>query len=283
MILRLDHVQKNYGDFKLDCSMEVKEGMVTGLIGANGAGKSTTFKTILNLIKTDGGEIELFDQVKKELSMQDKEDLGIVLPESGFSGYLTIKDIVPVLEGMYKRFDRKKFLEECERAELPLKKRIMEMSTGMKAKLKVLIAMSHEAKLLILDEPTAGLDVLAREDLLDSLRRYMETEGRAILISSHISSDLEGFCDDIYMIHKGSMVFHEDTDVLLSDYGVLKVDEEKYEKLDKQYILYEKKESYGYCLLTNRKEYYTDNYPGVVMEKGTIDDVISLMAKGEKR
>lgn len=133
------------------------------------------------------------------------------------------------------------------------------------------------------DEPTAGLDVLARDELLDVLRKYMEEdESRSILISSHISSDLEGLCDDLYMIHNGHVIMHEETDVLLSDYAILKLDQNQYQKLDRQYILRIKKEPFGYSCLTNQKQYYLDNYPSIVVEKGNIDDVIMLMIKGEK-
>ena len=153
----------------------------------------------------------------------------------------------------------------------------------MKAKLKVLLALSHDASLLILDEPTAGLDVAAREEVLDLLREYMEEkENRAILISSHISSDLEGLCDDLYMIHEGKIVLHEETDVLLGEYAVLKVDEAQYQTLDKQYILCQKKTPFGHELLTDQKQFYLENYPKVVVEKGTVDEAILMMIKGER-
>ena len=132
-----------------------------------------------------------------------------------------------------------------------------------------------------MDEPTAGLDVIARDELLDLLRSFMEQdEERSILISSHISSDLESLCDDLYMIHDGKIVLHEDTDVLLSDYALLKVNAEQYETLEKQYILKVKKESFGYCWLTDQKQFYLDNYPQIVIENGTIDNVITMMIRG---
>ena len=132
-----------------------------------------------------------------------------------------------------------------------------------------------------MDEPTAGLDVIARDELLDLLRSFMEQdEERSILISSHISSDLESLCDDLYMIHDGKIVLHEDTDVLLSDYALLKVNAEQYETLEKQYILKVKKESFGYCCLTDQKQFYLDNYPRIVIENGTIDNVITMMIRG---
>lgn len=154
----------------------------------------------------------------------------------------------------------------------------------MKAKLKVLVAVSHHAKLLILDEPTAGLDVVARDELLDILREFMEEdEERAILISSHISADLETLCDDLYMIDNGKIVLHEDSDVLLSDYAILKLDKQQFDTIDKQYILRVKKEVYGYRCLTNQKRYYLENYPEMVIEKGTIDDVILMMVRGNEQ
>ena len=141
--------------------------------------------------------------------------------------------------------------------------------------------MSIDARLLVLDEPTAGLDVIARDSILELLREYMETEGRSILISSHISSDLESLCDDIYMINKGRIVLHENTDVLLDEYGLIKADEKQYELLDKQHILKVKKEQYGYSCLTDERAFYAENYPQLAIERGSVDKVITMMIKGE--
>ena len=152
----------------------------------------------------------------------------------------------------------------------------------MKRKLQVLAAISHDAKLLILDEPTAGLDVIARDELLNLLREYMEQDERAILISSHISSDLEGLCDDVYMIDDGKIVMHTETDILLSDYGLLKVTDDQYQKLEKEYIIRHRKEEYGYSCLTDQKQFYMENYPGLAIEKGSIDEVMTMMIRGEK-
>lgn len=278
-MLKVEHLKKQYASFSLDCSLEVKPGYVTGLIGQNGAGKSTTFKAILGLIHYQG-LVEVFG--KSVLNEEDKQLLGVVLSDSGFSGYLTISDIIPILKHLYKSFDQTFFLRMVSQFELPKNKKIKEFSTGMKAKLKVIVAMSHQAKLLILDEPTAGLDVIARDELLDMMRDYMaEDDQRSILFSSHISSDLETICDDFYMIHNGHVIMHEDTDVLLSDYALLKVDFKQFEQLDKDYILKYKKESYGYSCLTNQKQYYTENYPDIVIENGHIDDVMTMMIRGE--
>lgn len=283
-MLRIEDLKKHYDNFTLDCSLEVMPGCVTGLIGQNGAGKSTTFKAILGLISTDGGNITILGKDIRDFTAKDKEKLGVVLSDSGFSGYLKIKDIIPVMENMYTRFDKSFFLEQAERFQLPLNKQIKDFSTGMKAKLKVLAAISHNAKLLLLDEPTAGLDVIARDEVLEMLREFLEKdEERSILISSHISSDLESLCDNLYMIHDGKIILHEDTDVLLSDYALLKVNEEQYRKLDRQFILRSKKETYGYSCLTDQKQYYIENYPKIAVEKGSIDEVITMMIRGREQ
>ena len=281
-MLKMENVRKNYRDFELNCSMEVQKGCITGLIGPNGAGKSTAFKAALNLIRTDGGRIMIMNKPATELTAKDREAIGVVLADSGFSGYLSIEDLLPMLRSMYSQFEEVWFLEKCKEFQLPLKKQIKEFSTGMKRKLQVLAALSHNARLLILDEPTAGMDVIARDAILNLLREYMEQNDRTILISSHISSDLEGFCDDLYMIDGGNIVLHEETDVLLSEYGVLKVTQQQFEKLYQSYILRHKKEEFGYTCLTNQKQFYSENYPEIVIEKGTIDELIMMMIRGEK-
>lgn len=281
-MLNIDHVVKSYKDFQLDVTMEVKPGCITGLVGRNGAGKSTTFKAALNLVRPESGSIQIFGTDSSKLTEKDRQNLGVVLSDSGFSEYLTIKDIHALLRRMYGSYDEGYFLVQCERQGLPLNKKIKEFSTGMKAKLKVLVALSHRAKLLILDEPTLGLDVAMREELLDLLRTYMEgDEERSILISSHIATDLESLCDDIYLISNGSIVLHEDTDVLLSSYAVLKMDAAQYEALDKKYVLETKKEAFGCSCLTNQKQFYLDNYPQLVVEQSGIDDLILFMIGGE--
>lgn len=281
-MLKFARVKKQYGAFVLDVSMEVKPGTVTGLIGANGAGKSTTFRAALNLIGTDSGEIRLFGKDVRMLTPQDKQKLGVVLSDSGFSEYLTVLDVAAILDAMYKEFSRERFLGRCEEFGLPFKKKIRDFSTGMKAKLKLLTAISYGAELLILDEPTAGLDVVAREELLALLQDYLdEQEERSVLISSHIASDLEKFCDEIYMIHDGKIILHEETDILLGSYGILKVGEAQYDRLDKRAVLCRKKEEYGYCLLTDSRQFYRENEPELIVEKCGIDDVILMMTKGE--
>ncbi len=280
-MLNFENVRKVYKDFELNCSMHVEPGCITGLIGPNGAGKSTAFKAALGLISTDGGYMEILGKQADQLRPSDREKIGVVLADSGFSRYLRIKDLIPVLQHLYSGFSREEFQLNCKKLHLPLEKRISEFSTGMKRKLQLLAAVSHDAELLILDEPTAGMDVIARDQLLGLLREYMEKDGRSILISSHISADLEGFCDDVYLIDQGQIILHEETDNLLNRYGILKVTPQQYAELDQAYILKSRKEDFGYSCLTDQKQFYVENYPKIVIERGSIDELIMMMNRRE--
>ncbi len=280
-MLKIDHIQKHWPGFDLDCSMEVNRGRITGLIGANGAGKSTLFKIILGLVFADGGKITLFNKDYKDLTEQDRTRIGAVLADSTFSGFITINDAKTILKSFYPAFNEQLFEKKCREFNLAPDKKINELSTGMKAKFKVLCAITRDADFLILDEPTSGLDVIARDEVLEMLRDYMEeNDSRAILISSHISTDLETLCDDFYMVHEGNIILHEETDRLLSEYAILKTDLKTYETLDKKYLLRKKKEPFGYSCLTDCRGYYLENYPELVIEKSGIDELINLMVKG---
>lgn len=280
-MVKLEHVSKNYDKFSLNCTMEVKPGCITGLVGANGAGKSTTFKSILGLIKTDGGQVKIFGKDVKDISAADKERIGVVMSNTGLCEEFNIKTIIKILKASYKNFDQEYFEQMCKKFELPPDIKTREFSTGMKARLNMITALSHKAKLLILDEPTSGLDVIARNELLDIIREYVQDDC-SVLISSHISSDLEGICDDLYMIHDGEIVFHDDTDVLLDQYGMLKLTSAQYDKIDRQYIRYIMKNDNGYDALTDNRQFYVDNYPDIVIEKGCIDNFLSIVERGEK-
>lgn len=280
-MIRMQDVRKKYGDYEFRMSMEIPHGRITGLVGKNGAGKSTAIKLMLGLAKPDSGSISVLGSEGRELSPAVKQKIGVSLAESGFSSQLSIEDMKHILSKMYREFDRQLFTKQCEKMKLPKKKKMKDFSTGMKAKLKVLTALTHNADLLILDEPTAGLDIEARNEILDLLREYVTyNEKSSILITSHIATDLESLCDDIYLIHDGKMIIHEDTDVILEQYGVLKVSEEQYGKLDQRAILKSRKESYGYACFTSDRKFYQENYPGIVVEKGGIDELILMMTGG---
>ena len=280
-MIRMQDVRKKYGDYEFRMSMEIPHGRISGLVGKNGAGKSTAIKLMLGLAKPDSGSISVLGSAGRELSPAVKQKIGVSLAESGFSSQLSIEDMKHILSKMYREFDRQLFTKQCEKMKLPEKKKMKDFSTGMKAKLKVLTALTHNADLLILDEPTAGLDIEARNEILDLLREYVTyNEKSSILITSHIATDLESLCDDIYLIHDGKMIIHEDTDVILEQYGVLKVSEEQYGKLDQRAILKSRRESYGYACFTSDRKFYQENYPGIVVEKGGIDELILMMTGG---
>lgn len=283
MLVKLDHVKKHYATFDLDCTMELAAGCITGVIGRNGAGKTTTFKLILDLIHPDAGEITILDEPVSKLNTKKREQIGVVLSDSGFSESLHLEAIARILKPMYHTFDPADFKKQAQAAGLPLRQPLSQFSNGMKAKAKLLMALSHHPRLLILDEPTAGLDVVARDEVLDMLRAFMENEQAGILISSHISSDLEGLCDDIYLIDQGKVKLHESNETILSEYGLIKVNASQYEKLDKDYLLAVEKEGYGYACLTNQRAYYQENYPGIVVEKANLDRVLTIMSRGESK
>lgn len=280
-MITMQNVRKTYGNFTFEMSMELPEGQILGLIGKNGAGKSTAIKLILGLCRADEGSIRVFGHESKELPETLRQEIGVSLAESGFSGELTVNDVKHILKKMYHSFDENYFIKQSENLKLPMNKKIKEFSTGMKAKLRVLAAMTHRAKLLIMDEPTAGLDVEARNEILDMLRAYIaEDESRSILITSHISTDLESLCDELYLIHDGKLILHEATDAILEQYGILKVSEEQYRTLDQSSILKVQKENYGYACFTDDKKFYQENYPQIAVENGGIDELILMMTGG---
>ncbi|MFV0439771.1 MAG: ATP-binding cassette domain-containing protein [Lachnospirales bacterium] len=271
-----------YSDFKLNCSIKVENNRITGLVGKNGAGKTTLFKSILGLCKIESGAIFVNNKEISKLTLKDKESIGVVLGDSFYSSHFTCKDICTISKNFYADFDEKYFLDNCKKLNIPLDKKLKDFSTGMLGKTKVLTATSHKASLLILDEPTSGLDVQARTEILDLLHDYMDiNKDCSIVVSSHISSDLEKICDDIYFIDDGTIILHEDTDVLLDDYGIIKV-RAKANDFDMSYLLYQKKTSYGYDIITNKKLFYTNKYPDLIVDKGTIDEILMIIMGGEK-
>lgn len=282
-MLQIQDVTKSYPGFHLRVSMQIKKGRITGLIGANGAGKSTLFKAILSLVHIDSGAILFDGKDISSLSTKEREKIGVVLTGAGFSSYLKVGDVRAILKAMFTDFDEARFVEKCQSFGLKDEKRIRDLSTGLKARLQVISALCHSAQFLLLDEPTAGLDVIARDEVYQLIREFMEEEeNRSVLISSHISSDLELLCDEIYMIDKGELILYEEADRLFSDYAILKLPKEGYGSLDKSYLLRTKEEPYGYCALTDQKRFYLENYPGMVVEKAGLDEVIRMMVKGEK-
>lgn len=281
-MIKVINAKKTYQEFKMDCSMQIESGRITALIGDNGAGKSTLFKSILGIVSLESGEVLLNGTEVGHLKIKDKINIGAVFSDSGFNEVLTITEIICILQSMYKKFDLDMFRLLCEQFKLPLNKKIAAFSAGMKAKLKTIIAITHEAEVLILDEVTSGLDVIARNEVLDLLREYIEKkEDSTILISSHISSDLETLCDDLYMMKSGKIIFYATVDEVMNDYGVLKLTASQYEKIEKEYLLAFLKEPYGYRCIVKERKYFKENNPEIILEKVSIDDLVFIMNKGE--
>lgn len=281
-MIKCSNVTKQYSDFTMNVSCEIKQGLITGLIGRNGAGKSTLFKAMLGLIHIDSGEIRYSSQLMDEKHSINHEMIGCVLTDAFFNQYLSAKDIKGILKRTYQNFDEIFFDNFMIRYHIPINKRIKDLSTGMKASVKIACALSHHPQLLILDEPTNGLDVIARDEILDILRRFMEEDPtHSILMSSHMFSDLENLCDEIIMMHHGNVSLVESMDELENSYGVLKVSDNQYEVLDKNYLIASIPTSYGYQCITNHMQFYVENYPEVIIEKCSMDEVFTVLEKGK--
>ena len=199
-----------------------------------------------------------------------------------FSAQLSVEDIIAILRAMYRDFDEPFFREMCGKLNLPMKKQLKDFSTGMKAKVKVLTAISHKASLLILDEPTAGLDVEARNEIIKTIKEYVAANDCSVLISSHISSDLEGLCDEFYLFSGGKILLHETDEKIGKLYGTVQIPFELFETMDRNYIAGYKKETFGYACITNDKAYFEKNHPEIRVKPASIDDFILLLGGAEE-
>lgn len=207
-ILKIENIVKNYPSFSLkNVSFEVKPGQIMGFIGRNGAGKTTTLKCIMNLVHYENGTITAFDKDMSENELENKQRIGFALSELNYYPNKTIRQLMNVTKRFYKKFDEKKFLEACKLFNLNIDKKLEELSSGMKVKYSVAIALSHHAELLILDEPTSGLDPVSRDEILDIFRQIVKSKDRAILFSTHITSDLDKCASDITYIHDGEIIY----------------------------------------------------------------------------
>ena len=281
--IELQNVSKKYKDFELkNISFNVPKGCIVGLIGENGAGKTTTIKSILNITKASG-IIKVFGKDNIKYEKEIKKETGVVLDDSFLSEYLTAKQVNSIMKDFYKNWDENKYINLLKEFNLPTDKLIKDFSSGMKMKLKIATAISHNPKLLILDEPTSGLDPVVRNEILDIFRKYIEEdETRSILLSTHITTDLEHISDYIVFIEKGRKIFDLPTDELLENYGIIKCSKEDFIRLDKKdYIAY-KKEKYQYEVLTNDKSLIRSKYNIITIDKPSIEDIMLFYIKGEK-
>ncbi|MFA5225687.1 MAG: ABC transporter ATP-binding protein [Bacilli bacterium] len=237
-ILRLENVRKTYPSFTLkDVSFEVKPGQIMGFIGRNGAGKTTTLKCIMNLIHYESGKISAFETDMSKNELENKQRIGFALSELNYYPNKTIRQLMNVTKRFYKKFDEKKFNEACRLFNLNIDKKLEELSSGMKVKYSVAIALSHHAELLILDEPTSGLDPVSRDEILDIFRQIVKNKDRAILFSTHITSDLDKCASDITYIHDGEIIYSGTKNDFVNSYLFIK-DKTFNKELLNEYIAY---------------------------------------------
>lgn len=282
-ILEIKNLSKKYNTFELkNVNIELPKGMIMGLIGENGAGKTTTIKAILNIINNYSGEIKIFGLDNKANEKQVKEDIGVVLDDSFLSDYLNPIDINKIMKSIYKTWDEKLYFKYIEDFKLPTNKKSKEYSSGMKMKLKIAVALSHHPKLLILDEPTSGLDPIARNEVLDIFQDFIQDEENSILVSSHITSDLEHIADYITFISEGEILFSKTRDELLENYGIAKCSEKEFENIDKRDFIKYKKNRYEYDILVENKYEFKKKYNMEVIDKPTIEDIMIIYIKGDK-
>lgn len=252
--LSLKHVYKRYGDFQIrDLCLELPQGCVMGLVGENGAGKSTTIRMILDMTKPDSGEIAVLGQEHGKQFHQVKEEIGVVLDEPGFPDCLSAEQIGHIMAGVFQHWDKEIFKKYNKAFALPSHKTIKEYSRGMKMKLAIAVALSHRAKLLLLDEATSGLDPVVRDEILDIFFEFTRQADCSILMSSHIVSDLEKLCDYIAFLHKGELLVCEEKDALLERYGLIRCSREQLAALDARTIRGKKETPYGIEALVERK------------------------------
>lgn len=252
-----------------------------GLIGENGAGKTTTIKSILNIINSEGG-IKIFGKDIKLNEKEIKEEIGVVLDDSFLSEYLTAQQVNSIMKSMYKNWDEQLYFKYLQHFKLPKNKLVKDFSSGMKMKLKVATALSHHPKLLILDEPTSGLDPVARNEILDIFQDFIQNEENSILVSSHITSDLEHIADYITFINDGEIILSKTRDELLEQYGIVKCTKEEFEKIDKNDYLKFKKNRYEYEVLVEDKIKFRKKYDFDIIDKPTLEDIMLIYIKGDK-
>ena len=282
--IEIRNLVKNYGDkFTLgEINLDIPSGIIIGLIGENGAGKTTLIKSILNIIRSDKGNIKIFEKDIKINESEIKENIGVVLDNMFFPELLMPKDINSIMKDVYKNWDEQLFNKYLSEFKLKNNQSIKSMSKGMRKKLEIATALSHHPKLLILDEPTSGLDPVVRNEVLDIFLDFIQDEEHTILLSTHITSDLEHIADKIIFINQGKVVLDHSRDDLLDNYGILKCDVDKFDTISKDDIIAYKKNKYDYEILINDINKIRKKYKDFIVDKITLEELMVLMIKGEK-
>ncbi len=283
--LEVNNLCKSYkkSTFKLDdISFVIPKGGVMGFVGKNGAGKSTVIRSILNIINKDSGEIKIFGKEMLDADKKMRNDIGVVFDFPTFYNELTAQQLDKVLADIYDYWNHDKFIELLLKYDLDIHKKINKYSSGMLLKLSLCVAMSHGAKFLILDEATSGLDPVVREEVLDAFLEFVEDENNTILMSSHISSDLEKIADYITFIDEGKIILTENKDTLIYEYGVAKIKQEDFDKLQAtEYIASRIRGLHIEVLVMNKYE-FSKCHPTLLVDNAMLDDILRLISKEER-
>lgn len=282
--IEIRNLVKNYGNkFTLgEINLDIPSGIIIGLIGENGAGKTTLIKSILNIIRLDKGNIKIFEKDIKINESEINENIGVVLDNMFFPELLMPKDINSIMKEVYKNWDEQLFNKYLSEFKLKNNQSIKSMSKGMRKKLEIATALSHHPKLLILDEPTSGLDPVVRNEVLDIFLDFIQDEEHTILLSTHITSDLEHIADKIIFINQGKVVLDQSRDDLLDNYGILKCDVDNFDTISKDDIITYKKNKYDCEILVNDINKIKKKYKDFIVDKITLEELMVLMIKGEK-
>lgn len=277
--LEIKNLTKSYPGFTLDnLNLTLPSGCIMGLIGENGAGKSTTIKLILNMINKDSGTINILGKDNTDNIQLTKEDVGVVMDEVGLPECLTVKQVGKVMKNTFRNWDDAEYERLLQKLSLPDNKPFKEFSRGMKMKLGIAIAMSHNSKLLILDEATSGLDPVVRDEVVEMFGDFTRDEKHSILISSHIVSDLEKLCDYVAFLHKGKLLLCEEKDQLLAEYGLIHCTAEELRKLPPDAVKYKKENPYGVEAMVRRNLLPT----GINVSPISIEELFVFMVKEER-
>ena len=282
-VIEIKNLKKNYPDFTLDIDkLNIPSGEVIGLIGENGAGKTTLIKLILNIINKESGDIKIFNKDLKDNEFSIKEDIGVVLDNTFFPETLSSKDIESIMKDIYKNWDSKLFHKYLKDFKIKDNQILKTMSKGMRKKVEIATALSHQPKLLILDEATSGLDPIVRNEILDIFLDFIKDEEHTIILSTHITSDLEHIADHIIFIKDGKIFLQKDKDEIIDNYGILKCNIDDFNKIDKKDIVSYKKNRYDYEILIDDKTKCKKKYKDYVIDKISLEELMLLIIKGVK-
>ena len=283
--LEINGLTKAYkkSDFNLkEVSFSVPKGAIMGFVGENGSGKSTTINCILNVLIKDCGSIKLFGEEVGEDTIHTRDDIGVVFDTNAFAGYLTPKNIATAMKPIYTNWNDALFISYLEKLKLPFKKKISTFSRGMTMKLGLAVALAHQPKLLILDEATGGLDPIVRDEVLDIFLDFVQDENHSILVSSHITSDLEKIADYITFIHDGEIVLTKAKDDLIYNHGLMRLKQAQFDEMDQEDIISFRRRDYQIDVLVQDKGVMERKYRDVVMDDISIEEVMLMIVKGER-